>query len=133
MPSAPPSGGLAGASGRMFIRADHRGLGRTYRLYCEAEPELLFTDNEMNFRRLWGVENTHLYVKDAFHDYVVHGLEDRGEPGFRGHEGGCVLSARPRRGRERRGALAPERPRAEGDPFGDALRSPLRAAAARGR
>src|SRR5438132_1230010 len=60
-------------SGRMFIRADHRGLGRTYRLYCEGEPELLFTDNETNFRRLWGVENSHLYVKDAFHDYVVHG------------------------------------------------------------
>src|SRR2546426_10753510 len=37
-------------SGRVFIRADHRGFGRTYRLYCEGEPELLFTDNETNFR-----------------------------------------------------------------------------------
>ena len=39
----------------------------------EGKPTLLFTENESNNRRLWGVENPGPYVKDAFHDYVVHG------------------------------------------------------------
>jgi hypothetical protein len=36
-------------------------------------PQLLFTDNESNFRKLFNTENPGRYVKDAFHDYVVGG------------------------------------------------------------
>jgi len=32
---------------------------------------LLFTDNETNFKRLFGVENRATYLKDAFHDYLI--------------------------------------------------------------
>jgi hypothetical protein len=35
------------------IHASHPDLGH-YWLYCEASPELLFTENETNARRLWG-------------------------------------------------------------------------------
>ena len=36
-------------------------------------PELLFTENETNVERLFGADGADGYVKDAFHDYVVHG------------------------------------------------------------
>lgn len=35
------------------------------------DPELLFTENDTNFMRLWGVQNKSCFVKDAFHDHVV--------------------------------------------------------------
>ncbi|MBC8122191.1 MAG: glucosidase, partial [Gemmatimonadaceae bacterium] len=37
------------------------------------EPELLFTDNETNLERLFGVKNAGSYVKDAFHVHVIEG------------------------------------------------------------
>ena len=45
----------------------------TYHLYGEGTPELLFTENETNRRRLFNAENVGPFVKDAFHAYVVHG------------------------------------------------------------
>lgn len=35
------------------------------------EPELMFTENDTNFARLYGGDNTSLYVKDAFHDHII--------------------------------------------------------------
>jgi hypothetical protein len=49
----------------------HKAGGR--RLYCEGSPELLFTENETNAKRLFGAENGSAYVKDGINDYVVHG------------------------------------------------------------
>ena len=42
--------------------------------------ELLFTENETNTERLWGVANATPYVKDAFHRYVVEGHTDAVNP-----------------------------------------------------
>ncbi len=46
-------------------------------LYCDRVEqqglELLFTDNETNFARLFGSDNPSPYVKDAFHEYLIHG------------------------------------------------------------
>ncbi|HEY2589876.1 MAG TPA: hypothetical protein VGI81_29295, partial [Tepidisphaeraceae bacterium] len=39
-------------------------------------PELLFTDNETNLQRVFGTPNPSPYVKDAFHEYVIHGRKD---------------------------------------------------------
>ena len=44
-----------------------------YWLACDRAPELLFTENETNAGRLWGMPNRTPYVKDAFNEYVVHG------------------------------------------------------------
>jgi len=34
-------------------------------------PELLFTENDTNYQRLYGVPNKSKYVKDAFHDHII--------------------------------------------------------------
>jgi hypothetical protein len=43
-------------------------------------PELLFTENDTNFQRLFGVGNRTPHVKDAINDYVVHGLRHAVNP-----------------------------------------------------
>lgn len=47
-------------------------------------PLLLFTDNETNNERLFHAPNESGYVKDAFHDYVIHGRSDAVNPAARG-------------------------------------------------
>jgi hypothetical protein len=42
-------------------------------LYADGRPGWLFTENETNHQRLHGTGNRTPYVKDAFHEYVVHG------------------------------------------------------------
>ncbi|HEY6085395.1 MAG TPA: glucosidase [Nitrospira sp.] len=56
---------------------DYYGLRR---LLCEGQPPLLFTENETNTRRLYGDEECSRYVKDSFHDYVVHDDEHSVNP-----------------------------------------------------
>jgi hypothetical protein len=43
-------------------------------------PELLFTENETNTERLFGLPSVSPYVKDAFHEYVVHGRREAVNP-----------------------------------------------------
>jgi len=45
------------------------------------QPNVLFTENETNRQRLYGVENEHPYVKDAFHDFVVDKNQAATHPG----------------------------------------------------
>jgi hypothetical protein len=45
----------------------------THWLYCEGDAELLFTNNETNYQRLFGTANRSPYVKDGINDYVVNG------------------------------------------------------------
>jgi hypothetical protein len=54
------------------------------RLYCDGSPELLFTDNVSNFKRLYGTENRTRYVKDGINDYVVSGERSAVNPAQRG-------------------------------------------------
>ena len=39
-------------------------------------PELIFTENETNFRALWDEPNVHPFTRDAFHEYIVSGNAD---------------------------------------------------------
>ena len=68
-----------GGGGAPFVQAEHGELG-TFRLYYEGTPDLLFTENATNARRLYGTDNTERFVKDAFHDYVVGGRLDAVNP-----------------------------------------------------
>lgn len=71
------------------ITAKHPDLQKTH-LYClpspppvspsgefvgdpddVVEPDLLFTENNTNFARLYGGNNDSPYVKDAFHDHII--------------------------------------------------------------
>ncbi len=58
---------------RWEIAARHPDLG-DLALRGSEGAELLFTENETNAERLWGVANDAPHVKDAFHRYVVEGL-----------------------------------------------------------
>jgi hypothetical protein len=52
------------------IEASHHMLGK-YMLLCDGKPELLFTENETNSKRLWNQPNSSPYVKDALHEHVI--------------------------------------------------------------
>ena len=49
-------------------------------LFCNGMPELLFTENETNTRRLYNYENGTRHAKDGINDYLVHGLRDAVNP-----------------------------------------------------
>ncbi len=61
------------------LMAEHAKLGR-YALYCLGADELLFTENETNAERLYGVPSPTPYVKDAFHEFIVKGKRDAVNP-----------------------------------------------------
>ncbi len=68
-----------GIPGSGVIAVEHKTHGKRW-LLCEGEPELLFTENETNARKLFGGENRASYVKDGINDYVVHGNRDAVNP-----------------------------------------------------
>ena len=49
-------------------------------LFAEGTPTLLFTDNETNCKRLFGIENRSQYLKDGFHEYLIKGNESAVNP-----------------------------------------------------
>jgi len=51
------------------IELHHKSLGRRW-LACESTPRFLFTENEKNTRRLYGLSCG--YAKDGIHDYVLY-------------------------------------------------------------
>ena len=61
------------------IAASHDSLG-TYRLYCEESDEILFTENETNFERVFGARNAGPYVKDGINDCIVSGRREAVNP-----------------------------------------------------
>jgi hypothetical protein len=80
----PPKPRLFAIDGAHAIEAEHATLGR-YRLESERpvhapQPRLLFTGNETNFNRLFQSPNPERFVKDAFHDCIVHGRTDAVNP-----------------------------------------------------
>jgi hypothetical protein len=71
------------AAGDRAVEALHSHLG-AYWVYGEGEPTLLFCDNDTNAARLFGVNGTLGYFKDAFHNHVVHGRPGAVNPGRSG-------------------------------------------------
>jgi hypothetical protein len=47
---------------------------------CENPRQLLFTENETNYRRLFASPNVGSYVKDGINDFIVHGTVDAVNP-----------------------------------------------------
>ncbi len=52
------------------VKAEHKTLGDYY-LYFEGAKEILFTENETNFEKLYNVKNKCEFVKDAFHEAII--------------------------------------------------------------
>ncbi|MCA9177803.1 MAG: glucosidase, partial [Planctomycetales bacterium] len=53
------------------------------RLMCEGQPQLLFTENETNVRRMWGLSRSGFF-KDAFHNHLIGGKQDAVNPEGKG-------------------------------------------------
>ena len=70
---------VRGVHGTNTIAAKHAELGERW-LYVEGNAPLLFTENETNNVRLFSSANASPYVKDAIHEYVVHGRRDAVNP-----------------------------------------------------
>jgi hypothetical protein len=71
--------GLPGA----VIQAVDPVLGERF-FYCEGEAALLFTENETNTQRIFGVPNRSLYVKDSINDFIVEGRTEAVNPEKKG-------------------------------------------------
>jgi hypothetical protein len=56
----------------------------THWLHCEGNPEFLFTENETNAHRLYGVASRTVHVKDGINDYIVGGKQDAVNADYRG-------------------------------------------------
>jgi hypothetical protein len=63
---------VARTSGQSVVKAVDPVLGQRY-LYCAGDAPLLFTENETNTQRIFGVANRTPYVKDGINNYVVLG------------------------------------------------------------
>ena len=74
------------------VKAVDPKLGERY-LYCDGDAPLLFTENETNTQRIFGVPNRSPYVKDGINNYVVHGQKDAVNPEERGTKVAAALSA----------------------------------------
>jgi len=66
-----------------IVALSHRELGERF-LYAAGASALLFTENETNTQRLWGVSNPTPYVKDGIDNFVVHGQAEAVNPEKKG-------------------------------------------------
>jgi Glycosyl hydrolase family 63 C-terminal domain len=66
-----------------WIQTEHETLEPMYFFY-ETTDEFLFTENETNYRRLYGSENFSPFVKDSFHTYIISGDQTATNPSLHG-------------------------------------------------
>ena len=66
------------------IECEQTSLGRYMFETLTTPDRCLFTENETNFELLFGVPNHTPYVKDAFHRFVVEGVESAVNPHMHG-------------------------------------------------
>jgi hypothetical protein len=82
-PDRPTLHQVDGTPGTGVIKAIDPRLGERW-LSCEGDVPLLFTENETNTQRIFGVPNRSPYVKDSLNTYVVHGQEGVVNPEHKG-------------------------------------------------
>ena len=61
------------------IEAVHPTLGKRW-FYAQEVTELLFTENETNTEKLFGLPNVSPYVKDGINEYMIHGKKEAVNP-----------------------------------------------------
>jgi hypothetical protein len=114
---------------RSVLKATHPAVGERY-LYCDGEAPLLFTENETNTQRIFGVPNRSPFVKDGINNFVVGGQEGAVNPDKTGtkaaaHYGLTVPAGGSRVVRLRLSDVAPgalaEGNGSKGSPFGEAF------------
>ncbi len=71
----------------------HHLKAGAYTLRFEGTPELLFTENDTNNRRLFNADNASPFVKDGINDYIVHARRDAVNPAQTGTKAAGHYSA----------------------------------------
>jgi len=66
-------------TGAQSVAASHALLGERH-LSCDRAVPFLFTENETNRQRVFGLANTCPFVKDGINDAIVHGRRDAVNP-----------------------------------------------------
>lgn len=69
--------------GATCAELEHWQYGKRW-LLSAGSPELLFTENETNYVKLFNYRDRIPYVKDAFHEYVIHGNQQAVNPALTG-------------------------------------------------
>ena len=92
-----------------------------YYLYCEGNAPLLFTENETNHQRLFGIPNRTPFVKDGINNFVVSGDTGAVNPALTGTKAAAhyVLSIPAGRTETVRLRLTSVNPVHSGTPFAD--------------
>ena len=105
-------------NGSRAIAASHEQLRARY-LYFEGDAPLLFTENETNNERIFGIPNASPYVKDGINNCVVYGKEDAVNPQLTGTKAAAHYHVRvgPSEAHSIRLRLSNLAPAAIGDPF----------------
>ena len=65
------------------IELNEQTYGKRWAVF-DGSPQLLFTENETNFRRFHGLQGGSEYAKDGINEYVVHGRKDAVHPAHLG-------------------------------------------------
>jgi hypothetical protein len=101
------------------VRAQHEHLGE-YQLSYEGAAQPLFTENETNAVRLYGYLNGQSYVKDGFHEFVIHNRVEAVNPAKMGTKFAAYykIDIEPGESRVVRLRLS-AKDEAPADPFGD--------------
>jgi hypothetical protein len=74
---------IADTPAGLVVKASDAKLGERH-LYCDGEATLLFTENETNTQRIFGVPNRSPHVKDGINNYIVHGMQGAVNPEKKG-------------------------------------------------
>jgi hypothetical protein len=82
-PNRPSLERVAATPKKSVVKTVDGQLGERY-LYCEGDVPLLFTENETNTQRIFGVPNRSPYVKDGINNHVVHGQDGVVNPESKG-------------------------------------------------
>ena len=82
-----------GAVGAMCAELEHWQYGKRWFL-CEGSPQLLFTENETNYVKLFNYRERVPYTKDAFHEYVIHDNQQAVNPELSGTKMAAYYSFR---------------------------------------
>jgi hypothetical protein len=102
------------------IKAVDPKLGVRY-LSCEGDVPLLFTENDSNTQRIFGVANRSPYVKDSINNYIVNGQRDAVNPAQKGTKVAAHyhLTVNPGQSKTIRLRLSDKEPAAASGPFGN--------------
>ncbi|WMJ75582.1 glucosidase [Cytophagaceae bacterium ABcell3] len=87
------------ANSAQSIHVEHH-LAGDYYFYTDRKTDLLFCNNETNYKRLFGVQNKCKYCKDGINDYIVSGQKKAVNPEKEGTKASATYKFKLKPGQE---------------------------------